>query len=122
MVRDTVTRYSIPANPQNAWSPSCAGPSAVRSRIMGARRMRVLFTVILLAAAGSAMAQNAVPRTSAGKPNLNGIWQVLNEANWNLEAHIATQGPVETLGAIGAVAPGTGVVVGARIPYLPAAR
>jgi hypothetical protein len=84
--------------------------------------MRVLCTVILLAVAGSAVAQNAVPRTSAGKPNLNGIWQVLNEANWNLEAHIATQGPVESLGAIGAVAPGAGVVVGGRIPYLPAAR
>jgi hypothetical protein len=84
--------------------------------------MRFLCTVVLLAAAGSAMAQNAVPRTSGGKPNLNGIWQVLNEANWNLEAHIATQGPVETLGAIGAVLPGIGVVQGRRIPYLPAAQ
>src|SRR6187551_576750 len=83
--------------------------------------MRLIWTVVLLAAAGSGLAQNAVPKTG-GKPNLNGVWQVLNEANWNLEAHNATQGPVETLGAIGASAPGVGVIVGGRIPYLPAAR
>ena len=47
-----------------------------------------------------------IPRTAAGKPDLGGIWQALNEANWNLEPHVATQGAVETLGAIGAVVPG----------------
>jgi hypothetical protein len=82
--------------------------------------MRVIWTVVLLAAAGSAMAQTAIPRTG-GKPNLNGVWQALNEANWNVEPHGASQGPVETLGAIGAAAPGIGVVQGGRIPYLPAA-
>jgi hypothetical protein len=82
--------------------------------------MRVLWTVVLLAAAGSGMAQNAIPKIG-GKPNLNGIWQALNEANWNVEPHGASQGPVETLGAIGAAAPGIGVVQGGRIPYLPAA-
>ena len=68
-----------------------------------------------------ALAQNALPRTTGGKPDLNGIWQVLNEANWNLEAHNASQGAVDTLGAIGAVAPGIGVVDGGKIPYLPSA-
>jgi hypothetical protein len=82
--------------------------------------MRVLWTVVLLAAAGSGFAQNAAPKTG-GKPNLNGVWQVLNEANWNLEPHGPSQGPVETLGAIGAAPPGAGVVQGGRIPYLPAA-
>jgi hypothetical protein len=76
----------------------------------------------LLVAAPCALAQgSAMPRTAAGHPDLNGIWQVLSEANWNLEPHIATQGAVETLGAIGAVAPGAGVVDGGSIPYLPAA-
>lgn len=59
------------------------------------------------------------PRTAAGQPDLNGIWQVLNSANWNLEPHPAAQGATETLGAIGAVAPGLGVVEGGLIPYLP---
>ncbi len=27
------------------------------------------------------------PRTPDGKPDLNGIWQVLGTAHWNLEAH-----------------------------------
>jgi hypothetical protein len=85
--------------------------------------MRMVCVVVLLAAAISASAQNAaMPRTLAGKPNLNGIWQVLNEANWNLEPHIATQGPVEILGALGAVPPGIGVVQGGSIPYLASAK
>ena len=27
------------------------------------------------------------PRTEDGKPNLNGIWQSVTTANWDLEAH-----------------------------------
>ena len=58
-----------------------------------------------------------------GKPNLNGIWQVLNTADSNLEAHDAAQAPAaaEKLGALGAIPPGLGVVEGGKIPYLPAA-
>ncbi len=58
-----------------------------------------------------------------GHPNLNGIWQVMNSANWDLEPHDAAQAnadPAE-LGAIGAEPPGLGVVEGGTIPYLPAA-
>jgi hypothetical protein len=85
--------------------------------------MRFVCLVVLLAAAASVSAQGtSSPRTSGGKPNLNGIWQVLNEANWNLEPHIATQGPVEILGALGAVPPGIGVVQGGSIPYLVSAK
>lgn len=85
-------------------------------------RWTTICAAILLGSTGSAFAQNTVPRTSGGKPNLNGIWQVLNEANWNLEAHVASQGAVHTLGAIGAVAPGLGVVQGGSIPYLASAK
>lgn len=75
--------------------------------------------LFLLTAAGGAMAQQpGVPRNGQGKPDLNGIWQALAEANWNLEAHVAAQGSTETLGAIGAVTPGSAVVDGGRIPYL----
>ena len=59
-------------------------------------------------------------RTADGKPNLNGIWQALNTANWDIQEHAARGGPV-ALGAMGAVPPGLGVVEGVEIPYLPAA-
>jgi hypothetical protein len=55
------------------------------------------------------------------RPNLNGVWQVLNTANWNLEDHAASAGPFYQMGAIGAVPPGQTVVEGGDIPYLPAA-
>ncbi|HKH72994.1 MAG TPA: hypothetical protein VKA59_16670, partial [Vicinamibacterales bacterium] len=43
------------------------------------------------------------PRTPDGKPNLNGIWQTMNTANWNIEPHPAAPSPVRELGAAGAV-------------------
>jgi hypothetical protein len=61
------------------------------------------------------------PRTADGKPNLNGIWQALNEANWDLEPHAAAQGPVLSLGAQFSIPGGIGVVEGGVIPYKPEA-
>ncbi len=75
------------------------------------------------------------PRADDGHPDLNGIWQTLNEANYDLQAHVARPalalrpgpyGPVPAkdvlaLGAVGSVPPGMGVVEGGEIPYLPAA-
>jgi hypothetical protein len=60
-------------------------------------------------------------RTTDGAPDLSGIWQVNNTANWDLEAHPARQGPVFALGAAFSVPPGLGVVEGGEIPYLPGA-
>jgi hypothetical protein len=54
-----------------------------------------------------------------GKPNLNGIWQALNSANWDLQAHQGRPSPVLAIGAIGATPPGVGVVEGHSIPYRP---
>jgi hypothetical protein len=62
------------------------------------------------------------PRTPDGKPNLNGIWQTMNTANWNIEPHPASPSPARELGAAGAVPGGLGIVDGGEIPYLPAAR
>jgi hypothetical protein len=61
------------------------------------------------------------PRTADGRPSLNGIWQALNSANWDLQGHAASKGPVASLGAAFVVPPGLGVVDGDEIPYLPAA-
>lgn len=49
------------------------------------------------------------PRTPDRKPDLNGIWQVLGTAHWNLEAHSAIEG----------VPAGLSLVEGGSIPYQP---
>ncbi len=78
--------------------------------------------VLLAATLGAAQAPAyRAPRTADGKPNLNGIWQALNSANWDLQGHAAGKGPVASLGAVFSVPPGLGVVDGDEIPYLPAA-
>ena len=60
------------------------------------------------------------PRFFEGKPNLNGIWQALGNAHWDLEAHHAQAGPPQ-FGALFASPGGAGVVEGGRIPYQPSA-
>jgi len=57
----------------------------------------------------------------AQTPDLNGIWQSMNTANWDLEEHSSAPGPLSQLGAVGATPPGLSVVEGGSIPYLPAA-
>jgi hypothetical protein len=83
----------------------------------------------LAAAAGLALAvlpahsqaPYKAPRTGDGHANLNGIWQAMNTANWNIQSHSAAQGLMWQLGAEESVPPGLGVVEGEEIPYLPAA-
>jgi len=60
-----------------------------------------------------------VLRTADGTPNLNGIWQAVGTAHWNLQDHQARTGPVLELGAILAVPAGLSVVEGNEIPYQP---
>ncbi|MGI9249719.1 MAG: hypothetical protein ACR2PR_00740 [Pseudohongiellaceae bacterium] len=76
-----------------------------------------------------------IPRTPNGKPDMNGIWQALMNANDNLEAappkaayqsvpgdFIPIPHPgVVALGAVGAVPASLGVVEGGTIPYKPEA-
>ena len=84
--------------------------------------------VCLLAVTAACLAQTAIaqererPERIGGNPNLNGIWQALNTAHWNIEGHSAE--PIERfwqLGAIAAIPAGQSVVVGGEIPYLPEA-
>jgi hypothetical protein len=61
-------------------------------------------------------------RTADGKPDFNGLWQAMTEANWNLEDHAASAGVASAqIGIYGAEPPGLGVVDGGAIPYQPAA-
>ena len=62
-----------------------------------------------------------VARLPDGTPDLNGIWAANNTANWNLQTHHASQGPVTALGAAFSVPGGIGVVDGEAIPYRPGA-
>ena len=99
-----------------------------------------LFSVALVSGIGCAQRTDGaqrtdIPRTASGRPDMNGIWQALGNAHWDLEPHLARpalamqSGPVvpvpaeEVLafGAVGAVPSGQGVVVGGLIPYLPGA-
>jgi hypothetical protein len=79
--------------------------------------------VAVIPASGQAQAPAyKAPRTKDGQPNLNGIWEAMTTANWDLRAHAASQGPVLSLGAQFSVPPGPGVIEGdGQIPYLPAA-
>ncbi len=75
------------------------------------------------------------PRLANGKPDLNGIWQAVGSAHYDVERHVARPAmmlrdgphgplpavPVLRLGAVGAVPGGMGVVEGGKIPYQPEA-
>ncbi len=95
-----------------------------------------MLTAVAIPVAGQAQTAYRAPRAADGHPDLNGIWQALNEANWNIEVHMARPAlqlrpgpygpvpapPVLALGAVGSVPPGMGVVEGGEIPYKPEAR
>ena len=79
---------------------------------------------IWFAASGVQAQQLNRPATISGHPNLNGIWQALNTAYWNLEGHSVDGFPKQfwQLGAIGVIPAGQSVLRGGgAIPYLPEA-
>lgn len=116
---------------------------------MKAGAMRSLIAAVAIAVVAIAIASlgtrtngeaAASGRTADGRPDFNGIWQALNEANWDLQAHGARPGavtqpgvypyeyarvpaaPVLALGAAGGVPASLGVVEGdGQIPYTTAA-
>src|SRR2546426_9524647 len=76
--------------------------------------------VLLATMLGAAQAPAyRAPRTADGKPNLNGIWQALNPADWDLQGHAAAKGPVPSLGAVFSVPAGLGGGGGGEIPHFP---
>ena len=72
-------------------------------------------------AAGQGRGAAARPAQIAGHPNLNGVWQAIGTAHWNLEDHSASATPFWQLGAMFAIPAGQTVIVGGgTIPYNPA--
>lgn len=100
---------------------------------MRIRSHTAMTVIIVVVAYLSTSARAEIPRLENGQPDLNGVWQVMNSANYDLLAHPARAamalqpgpfGPVPAeevvaLGAVGAVPAGTSVVDGNQIPYLP---
>ena len=66
-------------------------------------------TAFLLTAPGAVAQDYVVPRTADGQPDLQGVWQAVNTAVWNIQDHSAEYG----------VPAGQGVVVGNHLPYRP---
>jgi hypothetical protein len=89
----------------------------VRSAVVPA--CAVLLVVALVAVTRPAGQERAggVARIQ-GKPNLSGIWQAVNEANWDVRPHAARPGPPQ-FGALFSEPAGLGVVEGGEIPYQP---
>ena len=102
------------------------------------RRIALLIIAALLPVGALAMETDyKAPRGPGGEhPDLNGIWQAMNEANYDLELHMARSamqeragphGPVPAknvlaVGAVGSVPPGMGVIKGGgKIPGVPRA-
>ncbi|MFB3107034.1 MAG: hypothetical protein ACE1ZA_19195 [Pseudomonadales bacterium] len=99
-------------------------------------RQTIVFVFTVLMATAVLAADYVAPRGPGGEqPDLNGIWQVLNTANFDLELHLARpamslqEGPhgvlpaaaVLPFGAVGSEPPGMGVVTSGKIPYTPEA-
>jgi hypothetical protein len=109
--------------------------SAVKSPRYAWRSIILGLLAVVLVPLGAQAQSMDIPRLSSGRPNLNGIWQALGNAHWDIEPHQAraalqmVPGPVVPVpapevvafGALGAVPPSMGIVDGGEIPYLPQA-
>ena len=88
-----------------------------------ARRLVPTLAIISLVLGASHVAAQTpeyrAPRAPDGRPDLNGIWQALNTAHWDVEPHAAGPSVVRELGTLSAVPGGLGVVGGDEIPYRP---
>ena len=70
---------------------------------------RIARTSLLVLLMSAPAAAQTLPRAADGKPDLSGVWQVLNTAAWDIQDHAARLG----------VPAGQGVVEGNDIPYQP---
>src|SRR5262249_42056008 len=98
---------------------------AMRNRIFALAAI-ALGCAIAVPTAAQQRGRAAAPRPAgsdriAGHPNLNGIWQAMNTANWNLESHSASATTFWQLGAMFAIPAGRSGIAdnNATTPYNP---
>jgi hypothetical protein len=121
----------------------------MQTRIRAASVIATVAVVATMSACASSTSEQAAPyrapRAADGHPDLNGVWQAVNTANFDLQAHPARPAlalisapprsgaaglvrampgdlpapAVRALGAVGGVPAGEGVVEGNEIPYQP---
>lgn len=97
--------------------------------------MKLRAVLLLLGLPALLPAADPIPRLPNGKPDFNGIWQAASNAHYDIERHMARHSlmlregphgplpavPLLSLGAVGAVPGGMGIVDGGKIPYKPEA-
>ena len=98
------------------------------SRLIIAMAVATAGVVVLLSFMRPVAGQTQAPAYQAPRfagtqhPDLNGIWQTLTTANWDIEDHSGQPGPFPALvGAWGSQPPGQSIVEGGEIPYKPEA-
>src|SRR5688500_1837996 len=115
--RPVVTRIRGAASSRIPEAIDCEEGSKVGRSLSGSKTVAAIVVVSMLTGAAPVAGQTAAappytpPRTANGQPDLQGIWQVLNTAAWDIQDHNATLG----------VPAGRGVVEGNELPYHPAA-
>jgi len=77
-----------------------------------------LLALTIFPAAAQTPAYKAPRLKGTAQPDLNGLWQALNEGNWDIQAHAAQPGPPQ-FGALFAQPAGPGIVEGNELPYQP---
>src|ERR1700737_375507 len=90
----------------------------LRVAICASAKAALITALSVMPIVGQAQGYKA-PRTADGKPDLNGVWQALNTANWDIQDHAARSGPLAVLGAAFSIPAGQGVVEGNDVPYQP---
>jgi hypothetical protein len=84
----------------------------IRKLLLGLSAFTAVFCLM-----GCVSTQNSVVESS-DSPDINGVWQVLGSAHWNLEGQNAFKGPAtNVMGALGGIPAGVSYVVGGTIPY-----
>ena len=102
----------------------------MRNQTRGLRTARASTTAIAVAlvllcvrpTAGQAPTYQAPRLPGTTNPDVSGLWQALNTANWDIQAHGVRESPFpKLLGVLDAQPAGEGVVEGNEIPYRPEA-